>query len=104
MNLVKKILYIALLFSIGKTPLAQTRPTPPIKPDLSKLAKMSPAELEEYKKQMLKDLSASMKNTAAENHIQIDETLLPDYELQLPGRDASRLASIPAVAPSLPEL
>ena len=100
----KKNFFIILLTLFSVTIVcAQTKAVIP-KLDVNKMAKMTPAELEEYKKQLLKDLSASMKKTAADNHIQIDETLLPDYELKMPPKDEKRIATIPAGVPSLPQL
>lgn len=83
---------------------AQKKPVIPTMPDLAKLQKMSPAELEAYKQKMLKQYSGQAKKIADANDLKIDETLLPDFSLQPPPKDLARLALIPSRPPTLTQL
>ncbi|QNA44581.1 tetratricopeptide repeat protein [Lacibacter sediminis] len=91
-------LFILLSMSLG---FAQTKPT---MPDVNKMMKMSPTELEAYKKQMQKQYSAQAKQIAQEANFKIDEMTLPDFKVQLPLKDAKRLSLIPTQPPTLIQL
>lgn len=73
-------------------------------PDLVKLQKMSPQEVEAYRQKMLKQYSGQAKEIADKGNLKIDETLLPDFTLQPPPKDVKRLALIPAQPPTLIQL
>lgn len=73
-------------------------------PDPARLAKMSPAELEAYRQQMLKAASTKAKQLAAQYDFKLDETTMPDDEGHAPVKDLKRLAVIPAATPSMAEL
>jgi tetratricopeptide (TPR) repeat protein len=73
-------------------------------PDAARMAKMSPAELDAYKQQLLKQASSRARQLAAQYDRKIDETALPDFEVKAPVKDLKRLALIPPVAPSMTEL
>ncbi|HLO39053.1 MAG TPA: hypothetical protein VK173_11195, partial [Lacibacter sp.] len=73
-------------------------------PDLNKMMKMSPAELEAYKLQMQKQYSAQAKQIAQEANFKIDEMTLPDFKVQLPPKDVKRLSLIPTQPPTLIQL
>ncbi len=65
---------------------------------------MTPAEIEKYKSQMLKDLSNKANKLSQQYDIKIDETTLPDFEIKAPPKDLKRLSMIPLQAPSRMEL
>ena len=92
------IAFLLLTTSIG---FAQTKPA---MPDVNKMMKMSPAELEAYKKQMQKQYSAQAKQIAQEANFKIDEMTLPDFKVQLPPKDVKRLSLIPTQPPTLIQL
>lgn len=97
----KKILLVAgMLLCIEY---AFTQKAPAI-PDVNKLLKMSPAELDAYKQKMLKQYSGQAKEIASKANFKIDETLLPDYSIQLPPKDVQRLSLIPQQPPTLVQL
>lgn len=72
--------------------------------EMMKLSKMSPAELEKYKQQKLKQLSQQAKQLSAQYNMPLDESVLPDYELKAPVKDLKRLSMLPLAAPSMAEL
>jgi len=99
------LLSIAALILLGFATQAQTKKTAaPAMPDVNKLMKMSPQELETYKQQMLKQSSVQAKTIAGRNNIKINEMLLPDYEIKPPVKDIQRLSKLPLQAPSRMEL
>jgi tetratricopeptide (TPR) repeat protein len=101
----KIILLVCAVFGIASaTVSAQQKPAAPVMPDISKLQKMSPAELEKYKQEMLKNASLKAKQLSQKYDIKIDETRLPDFELKPPPKDLQRLAMVPIKAPSRMEL
>ncbi|HVF97064.1 MAG TPA: hypothetical protein VM871_07075, partial [Flavisolibacter sp.] len=73
-------------------------------PDIGKLQKMSPAQLEAYKQKILKQYSSQAKQIADANNLKIDETALPDFTLQPPPKDLVRLSLIPKQPPTLIQL
>lgn len=73
-------------------------------PDVNKMMKMSPAELEAYKKEMQKKYSAQAKNIAQQANIKLDEMTLPDFKVQLPSKDMKRLSLLPTQPPTLIQL
>ncbi len=83
---------------------AQKKPAQPIIPDLASLQKMTPAQIEAYKKKMQQELSKQAKDNGAINNIKINKPLLPDFELQPPPKDFKRLALIPKNPPTLIQL
>ena len=102
MKKISWIIYILLL--AAQHLLAQGRPSAPSMPDINKMMKMSPAELENYKKKMLDDLSKKARSTAEAAKVKIDETQLPDYEVKAPSRDEQHLAALPFQPPTRQEL
>jgi hypothetical protein len=100
----KKILpFLLLCLFIAAVIKAQQKPNT-VLPDVNKLMKMTPAELEAYKKQMLNQASKQAKEVARQGNIKLDESMLPDYELQLPEKDLKRIAAIPAGIPTRAQL
>jgi tetratricopeptide (TPR) repeat protein len=92
--------FLSLLFGMAVTITGMARQLP----DAARLSKMSPAELEVYKQQLLKQASTKAKQLSAQYNIKIDETTLPDYEVKAPVKDLKRLRMIPLTAPSMAEL
>jgi len=72
--------------------------------EMMKLSKMSPAEMEKYKQEKLKQLSQQAKQLSAQYDMPIDESVLPDYELKAPVKDLKRLSMLPLAAPTMAEL
>src|SRR5262245_17721946 len=95
----KKILFIFFASVLSGSVYAQMT-----KQEMLKLSKMSPAELEKYKQEKLKELSHQAKQLSAQYNIPVDESVLPDYELKSPVKDLKRLSKLPLAAPSLAEL
>lgn len=73
-------------------------------PDANKMVKMSPAELEAYKKEMQKKYSVQAKEIAQQANFKLDEMTLPDFNLQLPAKDVKRLSLLPTQPPTLIQL
>lgn len=101
MKKILPFLLISLFFVTAAT--AQQKPAVAL-PDINKLMNMTPAEREAYKKKMLNQASQQTKEIARQGNIKIDETALPDYELQLPEKDVKRIASIPAGIQTMSQL
>ncbi len=101
MKKILPLLLISLLFETATK--AQKKPANGI-PDINKLINMAPAEREAYKKQMLNQASQQAKEISQQGNIKLDETLLPDYEFQLPEKDVKRIATIPAGIPTMAQL
>lgn len=72
--------------------------------DIEKMSKMTPQQQEVYKQQLLKKYSEQVKQLSKQKGSSINEELLPDAELQLPAKDAKKLATIPATTFSNAEL
>lgn len=94
----KTLLLLAFFFISVVQGLAQTNPA---MPDVNKMMKMSPAELEAYKKEMQKKYSAQAKQIAKQANFKLDEMTLPDFNLQLPSKDIKRLSLLPTQPPTL---
>ncbi|NCU03205.1 MAG: hypothetical protein GXC73_04390 [Chitinophagaceae bacterium] len=73
-------------------------------PDVNKMMKMSPAELEAYKKEMQKKYSVQAKEIAQQANFKLDEMTLPDFKVQLPTKDVKRLSLLPTQPPTLIQL
>jgi tetratricopeptide (TPR) repeat protein len=100
-KVMKKYLLVVFVMLLINKGYAQTKP---VMPDVNKLMKMSPAELEAYKQKMLKQYSEQAKQIATEANFKLDETVLPDYKIQLPTKDVQRLSLIPQQPPTLIQL
>lgn len=94
-----KTLVTIILFSF--TALKGLAQTNPAMPDVNKMMKMSPAELEAYKKEMQKKYSAQAKQIAKQANFKLDEMTLPDFKVQLPSKDIKRLSLLPTQPPTL---
>lgn len=100
----KPIVCVTLFLSMSIALQAQSKKSTPAMPDVNKMMKMSPQELEAYKQQMLKQASGQAKEMAGKNNLKINEMLLPDYEIKPPVKDIKRLSALPLQAPSRIEL
>ena len=94
-----KTLVTIILFSF--TALKGLAQTNPAMPDVNKMMKMSPAELEAYKKEMQKKYSTQAKQIAKQANFKLDEMTLPDFKVQLPSKDIKRLSLLPTQPPTL---
>ena len=77
----KKIICLLSVLLITVAAHAQKKkPAAPAMPDMNQLMKMSPAELEAYKKKMIKETSEYAADYADANNMAINKALLPGYE------------------------
>lgn len=93
-------LFLLLSFSL----FAQKKPAAPAMPDIAALQRMTPAQIEAYKKKMLNQYSRQAKTAANQYNLKIDESRLSDFEWQPPPKDVKRLALIPKNPPTLIQL
>ena len=103
-NIMKKYFCILIASLITIVSVAQKKTGMTTMPDINKLMKMSPAELEAYKQQMLKQASAQAKDIATKGNIKLNEMVLPDFELKQPVMDIKRLSLIPSQPPTIIQL
>jgi tetratricopeptide (TPR) repeat protein len=96
------IIFIALL--ITRITAAQKKSSLTVMPDINKLMKMTPAEIEVYKKTVLKQASNQVKQISEQNNFKIDEMTLPDFELKMPLKDIKRLTLLPSQPPTMVQL
>ncbi len=101
-NNMQRLVILLLVFSFSAQ--AQKKPSLPAMPNLASLQKMTPAQIEAYKKKMQKQLSQQARAMSKEYNLKIDRTLLPDFDVELPPRDGKRLALIPKQPPTLLQL
>ena len=81
----QKIVYFSIVLLVAVTANAQKKkPAAPVMPDVSQLMKMRPAELEAYKKKMIKESSQYAADYADASGIAINKALLPGYEPKAP--------------------
>jgi tetratricopeptide (TPR) repeat protein len=100
----KKLLFVVSLVFMVKVAEAQTKSSVPAMPDLNKIMKMSPAEIEAYKKQVLNQTSKQIKQKAEQNTVKIDEMTLPDFEVKMPVKDMRRLQLLPSQPPTMNDM
>ena len=96
--------YFILLLStllLGNICKAQVKP---VMPDINKLMKMTPAEREAYKAQVIKQQSEAAIHIAKTNKLNVDVTQFPGYEMKPPVKDVARLSLIPSRPPLRQEL
>ncbi len=91
-----KTFFLFLVAFVSMTAAAQQRPKAPPMPDVAKMMKMSAAELEAYKKKMIKDATAYAESSP----LNVDVSVLPDYEIRPPLKDVAKLSMIPSRPPS----
>lgn len=73
-------------------------------PDVNKLMKMSPAELEVYKKEMLKEQTEIAADLIEKNNLNADVRTIPGYEVKPPVKNVAKLSLIPSRSPTKQEL
>jgi tetratricopeptide (TPR) repeat protein len=83
---------------------AQKKTASPSMPDVDKLMKMSPAELEAYRKQMIQQASAQATDMSNTHHLNVNTSILPGKEIKPPVKDSKRLSMIPSRPPTRSEL
>jgi tetratricopeptide (TPR) repeat protein len=83
---------------------AATAQQAPSMADIEKLKKMSPAELEAYKKKMVNQYSQQAKDIAEQANFKLNDMDLPDFKVQMPPKDFKRLSLIPKQPPTLIQL
>jgi tetratricopeptide (TPR) repeat protein len=94
----KKVFFICIALLSFAAAFAQTMP------DVNKLMKMSPAELEAYKKQMIKQSSQQAVDLAEKHNLPVNAALLPGVDLKPPVKDIKRLSLIPSRPPTRVEI
>lgn len=100
----KIIFYLfAMLFALHADA-QKKKPSAPTMPDVNKLMKMSPAELEAYKQKMIKQASQQAEEYADANGHAINKTLIPGYEPKPPVKDIKRLNLLPSQPPTRAQL
>jgi tetratricopeptide (TPR) repeat protein len=101
----KKLFQLLIICCICINAFAQQKKPPvPAMPDVKKLMKMSPAELEAYKNQMIKQNSQQAADIADANKLNINKAAMPGLDLKPPVKDVKRLALIPSRPPTRTEL
>ncbi|RYG41011.1 MAG: hypothetical protein EOO01_26080, partial [Chitinophagaceae bacterium] len=95
-----KTLFLFLIAFNSLTVAGQQKPKMPPMPDVTKMMKMSPAELEAYKKKMIKEATAYAESSP----VNVDVSVLPDYEIKPPVKDVAKLSAIPSRPPSREQL
>src|SRR5215203_877672 len=99
----RSLLLLALtLFSLCVA--AQKKSSAPTMPDMQSLQKMTPAQLEAYKQQMIKQASVQAKEISDRYNLKVNEIALPDFTVQPPPKDYSKLNLLPKNPPSLIQL
>ena len=98
----KKSFHLLLgMFLLSNICIAQAKP-PAI--DINKLMKMTPAEREAYKEQVIKQQSDAAVTIAKKNNLNVDVTTFPGYEIKPPVKNVAKLALIPSRPPTRQEL
>jgi tetratricopeptide (TPR) repeat protein len=100
----KKILSLFAAVFLTLTVFGQNKPVSPAMPDMNKMLKMSPAELEAYKKQMVRQASQQAADMAEQYNLNVNTSILPDVEIKPPVKDIQRLSLIPSRPPTRNEL
>jgi tetratricopeptide (TPR) repeat protein len=96
----KYVLYLVTILAVTKASAQTKKPPVPAMPDMNKLMKMSPAELEAYKQKMTKETSRQAADYADANGHVINKTLLPGFEPKPPVKDIKRLNLLPSQPPT----
>lgn len=89
------------LVALNILSVAQTKP--PV-PDVNAISKMSPAELEAYKKKMIEQSSQFADKYAKENNLAINRMALPNMKIEKPKLQVQKLAMIPVKPPTKEQL
>lgn len=97
----KKIICLVAALAIGFVLIAQKKPA---MPDVNAIIKMSPAELEEYKKKMIEQNSQYAVDFAKKNNLPISEVNLPNLKIEPPKLQVKKLSMIPVKPPTRAEL
>lgn len=93
-------LFCAALFAQAQ----KKQPAMPAMPDVSKLMKMSPSELEAYKQKMIKQAGEQGAALAREHNLPVDRSEFVGAELKPPVKDLKRLQLLPVQPPTRMEL
>jgi tetratricopeptide (TPR) repeat protein len=101
----KKLLQLLIICCVCINTLAQQKKSlVPEMPDVNKLMKMSPAELEAYKKQMIKQTSEQAAEYADANNLNINKSAMQGLDIKQPVKDIKRLSLIPSRPPTRLEI
>lgn len=73
-------------------------------PDINKMMKMTPAEQEAYKQQLIKENAQIAENIAEKYNLNVNTDVLPGSEIKQPVKDIKRLSLIPSRPPTRTEL
>ena len=92
-------LFLSFLLLVSVSVQAQT-----ITPDIEAMKKMTPAQLQAYKQQMLKQASMQAKAISNQYNLKVNEITLPDFKVQPPPKDYSKLNLLPTKPPTLIQL
>ncbi len=94
------LLLALLLYLLG---FSQKKTTPAL-PNVNKLMKMSPAELEAYKKKMIQQASLQAESLSKQYNLYLNPALIPGKEIKAPVLDTRRLSMIPMKPPTRAEI
>ncbi|MGB8192089.1 MAG: hypothetical protein WCF67_09225, partial [Chitinophagaceae bacterium] len=100
----KYIFYLLAILAVTKASAQTKKPSVPAMPDMNKLIKMSPAELEAYKQKMTKEANKQAVDYADASGLVINKTLLPGFEPKPPVKDIKRLSLLPSQPPTRAQL
>ena len=101
----KQLFFLFTAFSVCIVINAQTKkPVAPPTPDVNAMLKMTPAELEAYKKKMIQQSSQYAADYADANGLAINKATIPGLELKPPVKDIKKLSLIPVQPPTRTEL
>lgn len=93
-----KYILLVMFFFLHLPVFAQTQV------DVNKMMKMTPAELEAYKKKMIQQQTAKAQQMAEQYNLNVNTSILPNVEIKQPVKDVKRLALIPIKPPTRTEL
>lgn len=94
--------FFVLMLLLGLPAFGQKKKMPPLPqlPDMNKLMKMSPAELEAYKEKMIKQTSQQAADYIDASGANVNKMLLPGYAPKPPAKDIKRLNLLPSQPPT----
>lgn len=100
-----KILFTFIIASfISLIAGAQKKPVVPAMPDVNAIMKMSSAELEAYKKKMIKQAGDQAAPYTGANNLNINKPSMPGLDIKPPVKDVKRLSQIPSRPPTRTEM
>jgi tetratricopeptide (TPR) repeat protein len=100
----KKWIFLCLAFLPGMCSNAQQTINGTTMPDYEQLKNMTPAQLEAFKKKMLKDATDKAATLSVQHNIPLKSDLLSPGEIKAPVKDLERLRLLPSQPPTRVEI